>query len=715
MTFNGGKDMLSTREVTNLYLQYGFEQGPVHEQYLVFFSKNGYFQNAEIVIIGDDFNPDNIDKREYENIGYSVRIKHYQDIPSVHNALFNGFFTTALSNKRLIAEYDTFCEQQSHKLGNNKYEYVSGTFVENGLIQDGNVIERILEIFESDDRQLIILEASAGYGKTCTSFETIRHLVEKIPTKIPLLAELSKNRKASVFRYVLLSEIDQKFPALSSDLVTNEIQNGRIFLIIDGFDELLSKSYLTLQEKEKPTGKDAQTMLDTIAQLIPSGSKTKILLTSRKSSIFVGEDFDNWVTEHLTGCNITRLQLSQPSLRDWIGPKKIEILKENNIILNSILNPILLTLLRNEPLESFGEKYTSNDKLIEEYFNLLLQREQIRQALPLSVDEQISIMQDLAVQMVQYDISAEDIDFIKSILSDVISPNLENYLNRYNLLPDSPENTPTETEFLTKLSQHALLDRVSVQKNLIGFINEFIFGLMIARSVVDNRLPAAELEGKYLDIAVTAYSAYNFEKRKKLYDVIAQALSIQTAQRRINAEIHLVDAITSFYTGEYFDGVFFTENLEFLKASLFRDCIFSDCVFDHCNINTDAFQTCQFYNCSFYDNQIVPGTALNCELSFLSCTGHETFASLAYRNPIILTEDVNYERIVLEQFWKPGYDTAEPRRAYHSLLKGIFSGHRQFVVDAIESLIKKGILIKKLRVYELNFEKMDVIRAIIER
>lgn len=707
--------MLSRKEVINLYLQYGFEQGPINDQYLVFFSQSGYFQNAEIVLLRDDLDPKIIDKSEYESLGYSVRVKQFSDVASVHDALFDGFFGTELSNKRLLSEYESFCAQQSRKLADIKYEYIGGSFVENGTLQTGSVINRILEIFSSESRQLIILEASAGFGKTCTSFEVIKKLIEEMPTKIPLLAELSKNRKASVFRYVLLSEIDQKFPALSSDLVTDEIQDGRIFLIIDGFDELLSKSCSTQQDTEKSGVKDAQTMLDTIAQLIPNDSKTKILLTSRKSSIFVGDAFDTWVTERLEGCNVTRLQLTQPSLREWIGSEKIEILKENNITLDSILNPVLLTLLKNEPIESFKEKYTSNDKLIDEYLNLLLQREKTRQALPLNVDEQLSIMRDLAVQMVQYDISAEEIDFIKSILLDVVAPNLDSYLSRYDFMADASETKPTEAEFLTKLSHHALLDRTSAQNNLIGFINEFIFGLMIARAVVDRRLPINELEGKYLDVAVTAYSACSLEKRKSLYNMIAPILPSQTAERQINTEMHLSETIMGCYSGEYFDGVFFGKNLKISGVSTFTECIFSDCVFDQCQINTDAFKTCQFYNCSFYNNDIASGDILDCELVFLACTGHEAFASLAYRNKIVHHEGVNYERIVLEQFWKPGYDTAEPRRAYHSLLKGVPTSNRQSLVEAIESLVKKEILIKKMRVYELNFEKMDVIRTIVER
>lgn len=66
--------MLSAKEVTDLYKIYGFSAGPVFEKYLVFFSESGYFQNAEIVILDTSFNEDQIDKQEYEQVGYSVRI-----------------------------------------------------------------------------------------------------------------------------------------------------------------------------------------------------------------------------------------------------------------------------------------------------------------------------------------------------------------------------------------------------------------------------------------------------------------------------------------------------------------------------------------------------------------------------------------------------------------------------------------------------------------
>lgn len=708
--------MLKKVDVVELYLKYGFELGEENEKYLVFLSQSGYFQNAEIVILDEKLKEDSINKKEIEDIGYSVRVRKYSDINAVHDALFNGFFSTAVSNRKFNHTYTQFCEQQKNKLGNN-YEYISGDYIENGSLQDNDVIERIVEILNKDDRQLIILEASAGFGKTCTSFEVVKTLIDKMPTKIPLLTELSKNRKARVFRYVLLSEIDQKFPSLSSELVTSEIMAGRIILVIDGFDELLSKGSTEQSDSDKTVGKDAQTMLDTIAQLIPEGSKTKILLTSRKSSIFVGDNFDNWVTQYLIGCNITRLQLSQPSLKDWIGAEKIELLRKNNISLNNILNPVLLTILRNDSIEEFESKYTSNEKLIEQYLELLLQREKTRQSLPLSVDEQLFIMRGLSAEMVKMDITAEDVDLIKLILTDVVSTKIDDYLNRYDTLVDSSETKPTEVEFINKLSQHALLDRISMQNNQIGFINDFIFGLMIAHSTLRGQLSINELSGKYIDIATTAFSAHNFDKRKELYDLITPSISKESAQRQIGVSLNLLGTIVGKYENEYFDGMLFGKNISIADDNIFNNCIFSDCVFDTCNINVKAFKTCQFYNCSFYNNSFEGRKDADCELTFLACTGHEQFASLAYCDKKSNPSDnsIDYERVILEQFWKPGYDMAEPNRSFQALFKGFSNSDRAKLVDAIEQLVKKGILIKRIRVYELNVEKIDSIKSIIGR
>ena len=709
--------MLLKEEIIKLYVQYGFDVGEETSEYIVLLSKSGYFQNSEIVKLKKDL-PDNIiDKQSYERLGYSVRIIYYENIDEANTALFRGFFNIRIANNKLLSEYHNFCLQQAKKLAGNSYEYIEGAFFQNGALQDNGLLSKMINIFSSDQRELIILEASAGFGKTCTSFEIICNLIEKFPDNIALLTELSKNRKASVFRYVLLSEIDQKFPTLPSDLVTHEIQKGRIFLIIDGFDELLSKDKLHDVDNASSDFKEAQTMLDTIAQLLPENSKTKILLTTRKSSIFVGEIFDQWAEKRLGDCNITRLQLAPPTLKNWIGPEKECILKNHGIEIDSLLNPVLLTILRNEPLDNFEQTYQNATQIINKYFELLIEREKTRQALLLEKQEQLLIMQNLAANMVQFDISSDDIDFIKEMILDIISPKIDLYLSRYDSLLDSSEIKPTVAEFADKLSHHALLDRISMYSNQIGFLNEFIFGLLIADSVINNILDPTELSGKYLDLAITSYSVKGKKECKILYNKIKKQIDCLTGQKRLNAYLNLLGTLMNSFFDEYIDGINFEAYVYLSKEYKFQDCIFSDCIFNNCSINTDAFKTCQFYNCSFYNVTIMLGEEKDCELSFFRCQGHEEFAKCAFRKADNEDESVveNYEQLVLEQFWKPGYEQAEPRRAYRTLLKGFSQKQISQVDDATKSLIKKGILNERVRCLEINFERMDKIKEILNR
>jgi len=699
--------MLSAEKVIDLYHIYGFEDGPATEKYLVFYSQQGYFQNAEIVVLDEELNDEYISKEEYEALGYSVRIRRFSSIEQVHDVLFKGFFNVKNSNRKLKMEYDAFLAQQSAKLNNIGYEYINASFTEDGAVKDASIINRIQDLFEAAGGQLVILEASAGYGKTCTSYEVIRSLISHFPDNITILTELSKNRRASIFRYVLLSEIDQKFPTLSYELVKHEISSGRVFLLIDGFDELLSKKYISQDEREK----EAQTMLDTIAQLFSAGCETKVLLTTRKSSIFVGEDFDVWVEGHLRDCNITRLQLSEPSLKNWLDNAKIDLLRQRGINLNNIINPVLLALLRSTPLEDFEKNYNSNHDVIMQYLKLLLDRERTRQSLNMDMQEQLKVMENLAAQMVQYDISSESVESIEAILSDIISPDIPEYLERYEFA----ETKPSKEEFLNKLSHHALLDRLSAQKEQIGFLNDFIFGYMIANAVWNSYLPTEELTGKYLDLAVTSYAAENLDVRHSLYDMIRPSLKKEPVLKQLHAAMLLKGALDGQYRDEYLDSVEFRDGLVISTPLQFQNCIFSGCVFRHCTISVEAFQRCQFYNCSFYDLTIQPGHGLNQELSFYSCQGHDEFKVAACQKVEESPVSIDYERIVLEQFWKPGYENAEPRRADETMLRGISPKDRAAASSAIESLVKKGILTTHLHSFYLNFDKMDEIREIVKR
>ena len=69
--------MMSKKEkVEQLYSIYGFKKTDETECILVFTYSNGYFHNVEIVRFKENENVDEI-KREYEKLGYYVRIIDY--------------------------------------------------------------------------------------------------------------------------------------------------------------------------------------------------------------------------------------------------------------------------------------------------------------------------------------------------------------------------------------------------------------------------------------------------------------------------------------------------------------------------------------------------------------------------------------------------------------------------------------------------------------
>lgn len=708
---------LIKEDIIHLYESYSFEYGGGTEDYLVFFNQKGYFQNAEIVPLNEQFKAQESEKSRYENLGYAVRTRSFQSLEEAHEALFSGFFNVALTNDRLRNEYSDFCKKQSKALMDIEYEYIPGGFIEDGVPASGNVVDRINDLFGEKERQLVILEASAGYGKTCTSYEVINKLTVEYPRKIPLMAELSKNRSAPVFRYVLLSEIDQKFPALSSTLVTQEIMAGRILLIIDGFDELLSKT-ATISTNADKISDEAQTMLDTIAELIPPESNTKILLTTRNSSMMIGEDFDNWIDSRIKNCPVTRIQLEEPNAKNWIGEEKLKTLEDKEIRINNILNPVLLASLRHESVEEINLYYEDNNDIVEHYLELLLTRERERQSLRLSVNEQREIMYKLAALMVQYDFSAEEVEFINACLIEITGFKIDEYINRYKSAQEfnSEEKIPSADEIINKLSHHALLDRTHDDKNRIGFINQYIFGLMISEAILRGELKVDELKGKYLDFSVSSFASYGKDKRVILYKSIKSAIDRSAYQNKLKYEIDLLDSANDTYKNAYFERFIFKRDTQILEENTFENCTFIDCTFKRCIISPKAFTGCQFYNCIFYNVEIVDEPD-DCGLMFFSCSGHEEFEKRANTHFEDCDESINYERIVLEQFWRPGAEWADTHRAYQTLFRGVSQGERQNVSDAIESLIRRNILskVKGQRAITLNKEKIDDIKTILDR
>ena len=695
-------------QIERLYELYGFSKIKQGENFIVFTYSNGYFNNAEIIKFSSDIEEVKL-KNEFEETGYSVRIITYVSLEKTHELLFYGFFAVKNINNRLLKDYELFSGLQSKKLLGAIYEYVEPSCNWNNEGKQKDLISSIYVQLQSQGAQLIILEAAAGYGKTCTSYELIKMIAEKSTDNFaPIFTELSKNRKAALFRYVLLDEIDRKFTALSSELVISEIKNGKVPLIIDGFDELISRSNKNMSDPNSVED-DSQTMLDTIAELFEPGCQTKVVLTSRKSAIFTGDIFEEWKEKHLPECNVTRVSIDEPTVSDWIGYEKTDYLEKHGIPFASIVNPILLAFMRSMEMDKFTEICSDVEKVIEYYFKSLLERERERQSLQLNVEEQYSIMEQIAKAFVEFEIVAEEISFIRDLFMDIIHDNYKIYRSRYMAI----EERPTEEEFATKLAGHALLNRISPRKNQIGFINDFIFGILIGDCILEDDSILKEMDGKYIDIACTAYASRSDEKKADLLEKVLPYIRSLNYEQQLDTEIKLANTIQRDYEGHYFSNRIFP-NVFFDGKYVFKKCTFRNWLFKDCVFVTSAFEECSFYDCKFYDIEVMCDTTVNRKLIFsANCVGHEKFMKEAAYEKENVVED-NYEQIVLKMYWGKGNRFSKGRLPEMFLLRTPNGETRRGIEDALESLKRKELLFKEGHYWFVNTNKIKEIKEILE-
>ena len=182
-----------------------------------------------------------------------------------------------------------------------------------------------------------------------------------------MFTELSRNREAKLFKYVLWSEIENEYQSsISNALVTYNIKSGRIPLIIDGFDELLTKNLDSGGLDLSDDFEQVETMLSTIGDLLQGNAK--VILTSRKTAIFAGSEFYEWTEKYNHKFEVVRFLLERPNVKQWLRADRYNIIKSNNIPLDYIANPVLLTYLRNVGEEEFSALIEIPEKITQKYF-----------------------------------------------------------------------------------------------------------------------------------------------------------------------------------------------------------------------------------------------------------------------------------------------------------------------------------------------------------
>jgi hypothetical protein len=695
------------KKLTDTYKRYGFSLARQNPEVLVFTLKTGYFDNADIIPAQTDqdvtatFN-------EFTKIGFACTVRPPMTAEEAEKQLFRGFFSVDSTRERLQASYRKFTKQITEPYGiGARYSYVTAPYLVNGAPGSATVPTEILSRLSLNKPVLFLIEAAAGFGKTCTAQEIVNGLIEN-SDYLPLYAELSRNRQARVFRHILLDEIDRTFPLLGSRLVQSEIQNGRVITVLDGFDELLrAKEDSSDFEYREP-------MLETISDYLRGSAK--IVLTTRRTVLFDGDEFHRWAEVHENDFDLIRIKISEPRIPDWLPASRIERLNGIGVDVNLFANPVLLSYLKLVADQRFDEICCDAESIVDSYFNFMLERERTRQDLRMNVGHQHTILSAIARDMMTFSYTAEEREYI-----------VDHILRSHGALLDgvqlaySSSEKPSREELANKLASHALLDRNSSETNKISFVNEFAFGNYIAKNIIADETWLDD-DARFIEPAVLSYVPRNKEARLNLWRRLQTVVDYMPISSKVDMALRLGMPLDfDLHDGEA-EGIRFTHirvGDASVNAFQFNDCWFSDCVFVKTNLRDVSFLDCRFYNCSVINDE----SSVEGGVFLFGCTCDDTFSSQLARSNAVVAQrtadrDRSLERYLLEKFWPVGRDKIVH---LHRPTKILCARSADFgpeeLFRAIELLKRKGILVDSQTpsFFELKLEEMQSIRELLGR
>lgn len=590
-------DVTKLKEIFSLYEYKLLDET---EDYLIYNEGHSMYPGVEIVCITQEgVKKANTIKAEYSNQGYAVRLCTPQEAETIEDYLFDWFFRVKSTNNAIKERYKLYGDAVIRAYGlpegsHKQYEYVDIPYIaeydfrETVQGQKSGLIPDIKKDIESRGPRLIIVEAAAGFGKTSTAMELLMSYSDVEHKIRPFYMELYRDRQATLFKYLYLSQIHREFQVLMDDkIVDYNISQGRIPLIIDGFDELLSEDLDSGNTKN--ARKKGETMLSTIADLLHDNAK--IVLTTRKTAVLSGEEFLEWFQGRFgldSDVHLSRYVLGQPMLDNWLTSAQIRMLGDK---IFGISNPVLLGYLKYlNPLDF--EKEARSTSLIEGYVKRLLEREIERQGLTLTVSEQIIIYEWLSMAFVYEDITSDTRANIKDnillLCSDIIKKH---------------ETIAKDAQSLANtLTNHALLDRKG--GGTIGFINDFVLGIFMGYAILDEAEDGIieyykKMSPNFVDKLIGTAASTSKDNRESLWFQLHENCQYITKDQWMMVDLKLMHRNMTHYENQYFDGVTVINTTFGFPDAHIIDCHFVNYVFEDVVFDLDYIQGCTFINCTF--------------------------------------------------------------------------------------------------------------------
>jgi hypothetical protein len=669
-------------ELDDLYIRYGYEPRKNKATRVYLFTKSIY-NGADIVKTGTEEEAEEL-RKQYAGSGYAVKVRNFKSIEEAEDYLFKDFFKADGVIQNLKRRYETFVGKLMNNLPENaKYQYIRSSYdltnykldqddtktISIGADDDSNALVTKItkQINEHVGPLLIILEAAAGYGKTCTAYEILNEFISIPSNKLPFFTELSRDRKASIFKHILAFEIEEQFSnRVDSNVVIHQIKKGRIPLIIDGFDELISKDFSFSSNQFE----QVESMLSTIVDLLTDNAK--VIITSRKTAIFNSEEFHNWMIDRNIDYTLSKVTISEPSIENWLPKERLEIVQSNNFPVEQIANPVLLTYLRYVKIEELKEMGVEGKSIVDRYFDFLLTREQTRQGLLIEPETQLRIFRKLVRFLTEWDVKAESKEFIKDLILDYNKTILEETKKKY-----TPDKRPRTDQLADILSNHAFLDRK--EKGMIGIVNEFVLGTLIGENLILGKYLQysknfyEKLSQMFALLAIQAYQVQPKENKEKLWKVFNEYPFPFDPQFYFKIDIDFKNEIVRNYKQAILND-FNLDNYSFTKKGQFESAIFTACTFTNCEFSFEAFQNSSFVNCRFFNCHLVDTGVAYSDTYFtiFGCTGDNGFVQKIFDCEEVKTnEHVNVEKEILDLYFKKG--SYKPRHRQLSHIKNELS------------------------------------------
>jgi hypothetical protein len=265
---------------------------------------------------------------------------------------------------------------------------------------------------------------------------------------------------------------------------------------------------------------------------------------------------------------------------------------------------------------------------------------------------QLRIFKKLVRIMSEFDIKAENKSFIRDILKDYNKKIFDDYIKTYPKLPK-----PTHDELADTLSNHALLDRK--QHDNVGFINEFILGILIGRNLIENKYQehypqnfTTVITQDFAFLAISAFKVQPKERRELLWNILNNKQFPYDSKFHFHRDFYLKTEFLSNYREILieemsFSKMLFTKDKQF-QNSIISSCKFDDCTFDKCTFDNSGFINCKFFNCKWTDDSCHKEH----NMYITGCESNNDFENQLYEHEAQSENIVEVEELILRKFVK---------------------------------------------------------------